>query len=189
MKKESWGRNHGRGIMEEESWRRHRGGGVMEGESWKVHHGGVIIEEAAGRRQPGRGNQEKAARRHQETPRRHQEAPRMPPGGTRRHPRGNQEAPRSVSMYVSVSVPILLLLLSVLGGRGTCGQQSRDCKIRGDPKCIGWQYVISNDKQCSCYKVFFCLRRFLRASVTLYASHKDKCSAAATGNPADDLRP
>ena len=76
----------------------------MEEESWRGNYGGVIIEEAARRRQPGKGSQEEAARRLQETP-------------------------RSVSLSVSVSVPILLLELNLFKGPRrphAAGQRLRD---------------------------------------------------------------
>ena len=44
---ESWGRNHGGGIMGEETWRRNpkrnHGRGIMEKESWERNHGKGIM--------------------------------------------------------------------------------------------------------------------------------------------------
>ena len=36
---ESWGRNHGGGIMGEKTWRRNPEKGIMGEESWRRNHG------------------------------------------------------------------------------------------------------------------------------------------------------
>ena len=111
----------------EESWKRNRGGGIMTRESWRMDHVGVIIEDAARRRQPGRGNQEEAGRKHKERPRRRQEAPRRPPGGTSRHPRGTQEAAkRQPDLYLCLCLYLYQFCYFYwvsLKARGACAQQ------------------------------------------------------------------
>ena len=76
MEKESWGTNHGNGIIEGKSWR-----GIMGEESWKRNHGRGIMGEESWERKQGEG------------------APKRHPGGSqeasRRVPEGTQEAPRS----------------------------------------------------------------------------------------------
>ena len=65
MKKESWRRNHGAGIVEEESWRRNHGEGIME----------EVTQESPGGAQEAPGGTKEA-------PGGTQEAPRRQPGGT-----------------------------------------------------------------------------------------------------------
>ena len=55
LEEESWGRYHGRGIMdrshgvitEEDSWRGNRGGGIIR-DSWRRNQGRGVIEEHSG---------------------------------------------------------------------------------------------------------------------------------------------
>ena len=42
MGEDSWGRNHGEGIIGEASWRRYHGEGIMGEESWRRHLGGIL---------------------------------------------------------------------------------------------------------------------------------------------------
>ena len=102
----------------------------MEEDSWRGNHGGCIMDESSLGRQPGGGRQEKAATQGEAVSRRQPGGTRRHPGGARREPGGPQEAPRrhqeaarssreaprSVSVFVFVSVPILLLVLGVFTG-------------------------------------------------------------------------